>query len=369
MDAIEKLQRAIQLKPTPEIPVYPMVITWAGRCAGATQADIFSSNKAWLRAMEATYEKIGRPDAVFPMCPADVAFTESMKVRLPGKELGPDEQFQFVEEEVMQVSDFDVIINEGWAAWNTAFMKQIQAPPWRGRLGGARVTYSFVRTGMRIGSNRRFWAKQGLPLMFHAGIAPAFDVFSLSRSLRCFYHDLFTIPDTVKQAVEIGTTAVIAIAKRAAKVAGGRRIAVFAMRSSGSFISPKMFEEFILPSLQRMVEEFHAAGLVTVLHCDADWGLMLPYLKEFPRGSCVVELDGATDIRKAREVLDGWHCIRGDCRAALLSLGTPDEVEAYCRALIDFMGHDGGFILGSGCEVPLNAPPENIAAMISAARR
>jgi uroporphyrinogen-III decarboxylase len=88
-----------------------------------------------------------------------------------------------------------------------------------------------------------------------------------------------------------------------------------------------------------------------------------------PRASCIVELDGATNIRKAREVLADWLCIKGDVRAPLLSLGQKEEVDTYCQELIEFMGRDGGFILGSGCEVPITAKPDNVAALISAARR
>ena len=141
------------------------------------------------------------------------------------------------------------------------------------------------------------------------------------------------------------------------------------MRSSASFISPTIFDEISFPSIKRMVEGYHAAGIVSVLHCDGNWDLMLPRFLELPRASCVVELDGATDIRKAREVLADHLCIKGDVRAALLALGEKEEVEAYCRELIDFMGHDGGFILGSGCEVPITAKVENVAALIRAARR
>jgi uroporphyrinogen-III decarboxylase len=32
------------------------------------------------------------------------------------------------------------------------------------------------------------------------------------------------------------------------------------------------------------------------------------------------------------------------------------------------VGHEGGFILGSGCEVPLNAKMENVAAIHRVAR-
>lgn len=369
MDSFEKLERAIRLKPTPEIPVYPHILTFAGRCAGVSQADLFSSNKSWLRAMEATIEKVGRPDVVFPMNPWDTAYIESMKVKLPGRELGPDEPFQFVEEEVMQASDYDVIVEKGWQAWNTGFMKQIQSPPWQGRTGDLKVLWHFIRAGMNTGKNVKHWRKQGLPVMFHTGVAPPFDIFSLSRSLRPFYRDLFEMPETVKRAVDVGTQAMIELGVANARRAKGDRVAIFAMRSSASFLSPKLFDEISFPSIKRMVEGYQAAGLVSVLHCDGNWDLMLPRFRDLPQASCIVELDGASDIRKAREVLADHLCIKGDVRAAMLSLSEREEVETYCRELIEFMGHEGGFILGSGCEVPITAKNENVAALIAAARR
>ncbi len=369
MDSFERLDRAIALKPTPEIPVYPHIVTFAARCAGISQAELFSSNKAWLAACDRTFERVGKPDVVFPMNPFDTAYTESMKVKLPGRELGPDEPFQFVEEEIMQFSDYDVILQKGWSAWNTEFMKNIQSPPWHGRLGNFKVLWGFIKAGMNTGKNIKHWRKQGLPVMFHTGIAPPFDIFSLSRSLRPFYRDLFDSPDKVKQAVDVGTEAMIKLGIANARRAKGNRVAIFAMRSSASFLSPKLFDAISFPSIKRMVEGYHAAGLVSVLHCDGNWDLMLPRFRELPRASCVVELDGASDIRKAREVLGDHLCIKGDVHHALLSLGEKEQVDTYCRELIDFMGHEGGFILGSGCEVPMTAKPENVAAMIAAARR
>jgi uroporphyrinogen-III decarboxylase len=96
---------------------------------------------------------------------------------------------------------------------------------------------------------------------------------------------------------------------------------------------------------------------------------LFPFLRELPRGAFVVELDGISDIRKAREILADRCCLKGDVPSALLALGDKGQVETYCRELIDFMGRDGGFILGSGCEVPLTAKPENVAALIRVARR
>jgi uroporphyrinogen decarboxylase len=368
MDSFEKLQRAIALRPTPEIPVYPHIVTFAGRCAGITQAQLFSSNKAWLDACDKTFARVGKPDVVFPMNPLDTAYTESMRVKLPGRELGPDEPFQFVEEEYMLASDYDVIIDKGWGAWNTEFMKKIQSPPWHGRVGSMKVTWNFIKAGMNTSKNIKHWRAQGMPVMFHTGVAPAFDVFSLSRSLRPFYRDLFDDAEKVKRAVDVGTQAIIDLGIANAKRAKGDRVAIFAMRSSASFISPTLFDEISFPALKKMVESYHAAGLTSVIHCDGNWDRMIPRFLELPRASSVVELDGATDIRKAREVLKGHLCLKGDVPAAKLSLGTVEDVETYCGELVEFMGHDGGFILGSGCEVPITAKVENVRALISAVR-
>ena len=50
-------------------------------------------------------------------------------------------------------------------------------------------------------------------------------------------------------------------------------------------------------------------------------------------------------------------------------LRTTEEVAAYCDRLLDAMGTDGGFILGSGCEVPANAQWQNVKAMIDTGRK
>lgn len=51
-----------------------------------------------------------------------------------------------------------------------------------------------------------------------------------------------------------------------------------------------------------------------------------------------------------------------------LYLGSPQEVKAYCRKLIDVVGKGGGFILDGGIGGPDEAEPENVRAMAEAAR-
>ena len=92
------------------------------------------------------------------------------------------------------------------------------------------------------------------------------------------------------------------------------------------------------------------------------------YLKELPRGKCVCELDSTTDIFKAKEILKGHMCIMGDVPASLLAIGTAQQVEDYCKKLIDVVGEGGGFILSSGCGVPIDAQFDNMKEMIDTAK-
>jgi len=43
-------------------------------------------------------------------------------------------------------------------------------------------------------------------------------------------------------------------------------------------------------------------------------------------------------------------------------------VEGYCKRLIDVVGEGGGFILGVGCTVPVDAKFENLKVMIDTAK-
>jgi len=47
-----------------------------------------------------------------------------------------------------------------------------------------------------------------------------------------------------------------------------------------------------------------------------------------------------------------------------MSLGKPEEVEAYCKTLIDEIGDDGGHLLSTGCGLLSAAKKENFIAML-----
>ena len=79
--------------------------------------------------------------------------------------------------------------------------------------------------------------------------------------------------------------------------------------------------------------------------------------------------DSTSDIFKAKEILGDHMCIMGDVPASLSTLGTIEEMDAYCKRLIEVVGKGGGFILGTGCAVPPDTKLENFKAMINSAKK
>jgi uroporphyrinogen-III decarboxylase len=53
----------------------------------------------------------------------------------------------------------------------------------------------------------------------------------------------------------------------------------------------------------------------------------------------------------------------------MLCLGSVSEVDEYCHRLIEEVGKGGGYIMGAGCEIPPNARPENVKAMIDSVNK
>ena len=52
----------------------------------------------------------------------------------------------------------------------------------------------------------------------------------------------------------------------------------------------------------------------------------------------------------------------------LLPRGTPEQVRAGARDLVDALGHDGGFIFAASHELLPDVPPQNIVAMFDEAQ-
>jgi uroporphyrinogen-III decarboxylase len=109
-------------------------------------------------------------------------------------------------------------------------------------------------------------------------------------------------------------------------------------------------------------------GYINLFHMDTDWTPFFEYFRELPKGHYILHLENS-DIFKAKEVLGDRFCLMGNLNSTLQKIGTPQQIEDYCKKLIEVCGEGGGFILGSGCEIASDAPFANIQALVNAGKK
>jgi MtaA/CmuA family methyltransferase len=132
-------------------------------------------------------------------------------------------------------------------------------------------------------------------------------------------------------------------------------------------VSPAMYEEFAQPYEKRLADEAHIHGRPYVLHICGNTTRILEAM--LATGADALELDYKTDVRAARDVLRGRAVFIGNIDpSGVLALGTPALVEARTRELLEVFAGVPGFILNAGCAIPAETPPENLKAMLAAAR-
>ena len=368
MTSMEKYMKMISLEPyndRSEMPVFPMMMATFGAVGDVLQKDIVSSKDKWLESIDNTIAKIGKPDVCMATCPDDTIFAMGLPARIPGRELGDNSLYQFVETIYFDdPSEYERIKEMGWQAWFAQYLMDIQKPK---LTSPAQLGERYALMGKRVGEVIGYIYSRGMVPCFESATMPIYDMLSMIRSMAEFTCDMYEDPGPIMDIIHTGQPIDDENSIRMMKANNGKRFGIFAMRSSSTFASPSLFEEYIWPEMKASILRFHEAGIISVVHADGNWLPMLEYFTQLPKGCCHIELDGSTDIFKAYDILQGSQSIRGDVPSTLFAYGTPDEVSEYCEKLIN-MGMKGGFMLSSGCEVPLNAKVECVKAMMDSVR-
>lgn len=373
MTTEERLRAVINIQVPDRVPVSPRIYYFAARYAGVENADLFEPT-TWNDAIDKCFRDLGPWDMYAPWNfyhPEVLSLIFPMKVLEPGIGLPRDAIHQYLEDEIMEFDDYQWILEMARRIPDLSFLRLVMKwlPKIWDHVQPGIVGYAYMMPRLLdhlITWRRDFarWSKKGVIPLAGAGVEAAFDSFSMARGLVNFSRDLKKIPDEIAKAADAMTAGNLYLIKSASRVLGTRRAAIALHRSSNDFISPETFRRLSLPSLKDMVERLKADGITSALHCDGNWDLNLEALRELPAGCTVVELDGTSDIFKAKEIIGDRMCISGDVPADLLALGSASEVDEYCHRLIEEVGKGGGFILASGCEVAPNAKPENVKTMM-----
>ena len=135
--------------------------------------------------------------------------------------------------------------------------------------------------------------------------------------------------------------------------------------AAASLVGPQIYEEFVLPYEQKMVDGVHAMGAKVRLHICGNIGRILSGIGRL--GCELVDVDWLVPLSQARAEMGPEQILAGNLDpVAVLRAGTPQSITA---ALAECRGQAGPrYIVAAGCEVTRDTPEENVLALRDYAR-
>jgi hypothetical protein len=363
MSPEERLQATIAFKPVDRLVCGPFVYGYAASFAGVTQA-------RFINDFELAQQCMAKLKAAYPVWDlyrsafADMGYGPILrnrwfqKVALPGDELPEDTPFQILEGVLATQEELRAIKTQGLQKYMIAVTKRIR--PNKGLVQF--LLWEFRRNRLH---KREVAAAYKRGQAFHYGgtYGPPYELLSMTRSLGELNKDMYRLKDELVDVMWAMQKDCIDIAVKSCRNSGVPRAFVSAIRCGTTFLNKKNFEKYSWPFLKDGALKLIDLGITPVFHLDTDWGLALEYFLELPKAKCIIETDGATDLFRARAILKDHVCLSGDVLPTLLVVGSPSEVEDYCKKLISVLGKDGGYIFSNGCTMPPNAKHENVKVM------
>jgi len=127
--------------------------------------------------------------------------------------------------------------------------------------------------------------------------------------------------------------------------------------NTGPFLSPKMFGEFVVPYLTRIIENIRADGAYAIKHTD---GNIMPILDQLvackPHGLHSLDPMAKVDMKTVKELVGDKVCLCGNVNCALMQTGTDEEVIQSAEYAIRYGKPGGGYIFCTS-NVPFRGLP------------
>lgn len=154
---------------------------------------------------------------------------------------------------------------------------------------------------------------------------------------------------------------------RAMKEAGADTVSIGESFAGPSLMNPEDYRRLAWPHEKRLIERVQRElDIPFHLHiCGKADAIVEDMLNT---SALVLELDQDADFARAKQLARGRATLHGNVEPARFMFGTPQEIRELTRRTIDAAGQDGGLLVGPGCALGGPSKPENVHALVEAAR-
>jgi hypothetical protein len=396
LDREIRFSEAIQLKIPDRVPLEISFGYFPARYAGITCEAVYYDYEKWLAACKKTLTDFGEDiSRVQPFFPGTVLeLLDEKPMTWPGHGSSPMHSHQYIEGEFMKPDEYEILLHDPTDFALRHYLPRVagcmeafsQLPAlssstfgYRGAITLAEAfsnpqIASAIECLQKAGQELRKWKPQvdrfsqelislGFPPYTVAyGLAPFDAISDHLRGMKGAMLDMYRQPDKLLEAIDTIFKRMVDRIEPAAP-GGQKRVGIPLHRGSEGFMSLKQFEKFYWPTLKGLILALVDKGYTPCVAFEGDYTSRLEYLLELPKGKVLGHFD-TTDIFKAKDVLRGHMCISGNVPVSILQTGTPDDVKALCKKLIDYLGKDGGYIMSTRSPND-DARAENLKALIS----
>lgn len=139
---------------------------------------------------------------------------------------------------------------------------------------------------------------------------------------------------------------------------------------TGTMVQPDLLRRYLFPYLERMGEICRKHDLPFIMHSDGDLREILPDLLDAGLNGLHPIEPLAMDSKALKASYGDRLCLLGNIEIGeVLTLGSPEDVEAEVKKKIHNLAKGGGYVVGSSNTVAHYVELENFQAMIKATRQ
>jgi len=339
MNSLERVRLAAKGCSGDQVPVGPYLARWTAKWAGIPISDYCTDGQALARAQLLAWERLGQ-DIIFPdtdnyyIAEGFGCKTKINKDKIPNLVQPALDQFEQV------------------------FELEVPDPYQDGRMPV--ILEAIERIHSRVGDE---------VCIRVPGTGP-FSVASSLVGVERFLSEMALIHsgkeeasrEAVNRMLELATNALIRFGLAELK-AGAHLLQCGDSLASTNVISPEMYRIWVLPKHQQIFQAWKQAGALTLLHICGDNTRILDLLAQ--TGADIIAIDHAVDLRLAKQMIGEKVCLIGNIDpVSTMLFGSVTDVERAAHTCLEASALGGGYILGTGCEVPPGTPLDNLQALI-----
>lgn len=399
----QRIMDCVALKQADRMPVIMYATYWLAKYGGISYKELmYDYEKTKKIAEQAVLEF--EPDACISL-PGAIALgnifeaTGYKQLQWPGHGVGDNQPYQYLDREYMKAEEYPDLLADPTGFYLNKYLPRIFSA-FEGFenfpiLPG--MFYFRAITGLRPLANKEFrkalqkvldaadevdrymthvgeWNKRinalGFPLINGSASGAPYDVVAdYFRGATGMMKDLFRHKEQLLDVIDMMRRNLVRMTIANAKGGGNPIVFIPIHWAPDAFMSQKQFETFWWPSFRQMMLDLIDADLIPMPLWESDCTKRLEIIKDVPKGKCIYWFE-RTDLVKAYEVLGDTVALRGNLSPSMMTTGTPTDVDAAVKRLVDEIWNKGGsLMLDTAFGIPDETPIANVCAMFDSARR